>query len=364
MLVSPLASSTTPAVIFRGHDPSCRWVRAYPVPGPDRRVVLAGDQQRHRRLDVVPDVDVPAHGPRHGAVGLLHRGDRGAGTARSRPEPGGQDRIGARRLVEVDHQALAEDRVEHLLGPARGARALHDVPDQDPVVGLRQGVVVVVHADRALDPPVRRVQGVGVVLAVVDQPRALGLGDQLRVGVDADVAAGGVVVVAGELPADGLGEPSRHREGDGAAGPEHPHQLVEGLEVGGDVLEDLGGDDPVELAVGEGQREGVALLDVGLGAVGHLARAPHLREHVAHPLELVDVLVEGDDVGAPAVHLERVPARSAAEVEHPLPRPETESVEVNGEHGPSCPGVGPVGTRGPRSPRRRPRPSRRRPLAS
>ena len=50
-----------------------------PLVGGRRRLPLAGDVQRHRGLDVVPDVDVLADGPRDGAVGLLHGGDRGGG---------------------------------------------------------------------------------------------------------------------------------------------------------------------------------------------------------------------------------------------------------------------------------------------
>ena len=118
----------------------------------------------------------------------------------------------------------------------------------------------------------------------------------------------------------------------GAARTEHPDQLVDGLDVSRDVLEDLGGHDPVELAVGERQREGVALLGVGLGAQGHLSGCLHRAEHVAYGGELVGVLVERDHVGAATVHLEGVPTRAAAEVEHPLPRLEAEAVEVNGQH--------------------------------
>ena len=46
------------------------------------------------------------------------------------------------------------------------------------------------------------------------------------------------------------------------------------------MLEHLGRDDPVELAVGERQLEGVALLDVGLGAVGDLAGLLHGTEQL------------------------------------------------------------------------------------
>ena len=217
-------------------------------------------------------------------------------------------------------------------GELQRLRLLHDVPDQQPVVRLHERVVVVADADRALDPPVRRVQAVGVVLAVELQAGVGQLADQLLVGVDPDVAARGVVVVVGELPADHLGQPARHRDGHRAAGAQHPDQLVDRLDVGGDVLEHLGGDDPVELAVGERQRERVALLDVGLGALGHLAGLLHRGEQLEHAGELVGVLVEGDHVGAAAVHLEGVPAGAAAHVEDPVAGLQAEPVEVNGQH--------------------------------
>jgi hypothetical protein len=104
------------------------------------------------------------------------------------------------------------------------------------------------------------------------------------------------------------------------------------LEVGGDVLEDLRGHDPVELTVCERQRQRVALLHVRLGAVRHLAGRLHGSEEVADGRQLVGVLVEGDDVRPAAVHLERVSTGAAAEVEHPLTRPQAQAVEVNGEH--------------------------------
>src|SRR3954447_5264968 len=55
------------------------------------------------------------------------------------------------RLDGVDHEALAEDRVEHLLGDAGDRRLLGDVPDQELVVELHQREVVVGRADGALE---------------------------------------------------------------------------------------------------------------------------------------------------------------------------------------------------------------------
>src|SRR5215831_20060207 len=105
-------------------------------------------------------------------------------------------------LARVEHQALADERVQRTFRhPGRG-RALHDVPHQQPVVGARQRVIVVAHPDRALEPPVGRVQTVRVVVAAYRQPRPPELGLQLGPGVDADVAAGDVVIVIRQPPAD------------------------------------------------------------------------------------------------------------------------------------------------------------------
>src|SRR4051794_7785059 len=67
------------------------------------------------------------------------------------------------RLGGVHDEALADQRVEGVLDEAHGARRVGDVPRQEAMVGAGEDVLVVVDADRALDPPVRRVQGVGVV---------------------------------------------------------------------------------------------------------------------------------------------------------------------------------------------------------
>src|SRR3546814_6786828 len=64
--------------------------------------------------------------------------------------------------------SLADDRVEHRPGPLQDLGLLHDLPHQQLVIGPHQQVLVVVDADRALDPPVRGVQSVRMVLPVED----------------------------------------------------------------------------------------------------------------------------------------------------------------------------------------------------
>ena len=85
--------------------------RHAPSAGALGRLDLPGDQQRHRRLDVVPDVGVLAGGPRDRAVGFLHRAIAAAvcghvGRAQDAGDAGAAQV--ASGLLEVDDQALAD----------------------------------------------------------------------------------------------------------------------------------------------------------------------------------------------------------------------------------------------------------------
>src|SRR6266516_3088984 len=73
--------------------------------------------------------------------------------ARDRWELSGWD-----MLVRVDDQALADQRVQRLVGDPGHGRLAHDVPDEQLVEGAGQRMAVVAHANGALHPPVRRVQ--------------------------------------------------------------------------------------------------------------------------------------------------------------------------------------------------------------
>ena len=81
------------------------------------------------------------------------------------------------------------------------------------MVRLHHGVVVTLGPHQAADPPVGRVQGVGVVA-----PEGLQAGpfqplQQGRPPVDADVAPGDVVVLVGQGPFDHLGPVAGHGDG-------------------------------------------------------------------------------------------------------------------------------------------------------
>src|SRR5260221_11087329 len=76
--------------------------------------------------------------------------------------------------------------------------------------GASQRMIIVAHADGALNPPVRRVQAMGMVLPGDRQARPRELGDELAPREDPDVAAPVVVVLIRELPADPLRQPGGH----------------------------------------------------------------------------------------------------------------------------------------------------------
>ena len=81
-----------------------------------------------------------------------------SGFSRNRARNGGGG-----RLLQVEHKALAEQRVEGALEQADGAETAGDVPDQEAVVEADGGHVVAPDADQTAQPPVGDVQGVGVV---------------------------------------------------------------------------------------------------------------------------------------------------------------------------------------------------------
>src|SRR5699024_11176856 len=122
-----------------------------------------------------------------------------------------------------------------------------------------------------------------------------------------------------------------HGHGGDTAGFEDPVQLLHRGGVVGEVLEDLGGHDPVEAVAGKGHVEGVALDGFGGGVLGCLVLGAHRGEHRLDLGEVIDVLVEGDDVGTATVDLEGVAASAAAEVEDAFARTDGEQGEVDGD---------------------------------
>ena len=99
------------------------------------------------------------------------------------------------------------------------------------------------------------------------------------------------------------------------------------------MLEHLGGDDPVEGAVGEREVQGVALDGAAAGRLGaELAGVGHGPEGVPDPGHLLGPGVEGHH-GRPAPgRLEGVAAEPAPQVEQAVAGPDPEPVVVDGQH--------------------------------
>src|SRR5215475_1743239 len=253
-----------------------------------------------------------------------------------RPRGRRRDRNGdrcARRLMRVHDDALADQRVQRPLGEPGHRRVLDDVPDQQPVVGAGQRVAVPVHAHGALQPPVRRVQAVRVVVPADLEPGRAQLGLQLGPGVDADVAARRVVVVVGQPPADPLRQPGGHGHREQPAGPQHPGDLGDRARVERNVFQHLRGDHPVEGTVAERHRRGVAAHRPGPGRRRHLPGRRHGRGHGIDLAQFTVIGVEGDHFRAAPVGLEGMPPGAAAEIQQAVARPDGEVAEINGQQG-------------------------------
>ncbi len=101
-----------------------------------------------------------------------------------------------------------------------------------------------------------------------------------------------------------------------------------------DVLQHLGGDDPVDARVGHGQGEQVAADHLGGRTGGRLPGRGDRVEPLPGGGHLGGAVVEGDDPRAPPVGLECVPALAAAEVEHRHAGAHVQPVVVDGQHEP------------------------------
>ena len=188
---------------------------AQPLVRRTRLLDAPAEVERHQRLDHVPRIGVAARDPREVAVGELVRGDRGDGRVElARADDAGN--VGeaghaTRGLLGVHDEALADHGVQRAVDGVQPRGLPHDLPDEEVVVLADGPGVGVVDTDRALQPPIRGVERVRVVRAAHLQARARELRFEVALAVDADVAAGRVVVVPVERPADALREAGRAR---------------------------------------------------------------------------------------------------------------------------------------------------------
>src|SRR5258708_3156095 len=108
----------------------------------------------------------------------------------------------AGRFRHVQDQALAQHGVETALQVSRPGRASDHLPGQEAMVDAGQQGIVAPHPDYAFQPPVGRVQGVGMGTAAGHQAGVAEAAQELVGTVDPDVASWVVVVLLRESPAD------------------------------------------------------------------------------------------------------------------------------------------------------------------
>ena len=169
------------------------------------------------------------------------------------------------RLLEVQRDTFARQRIEYSLSNPGQGRLAHHVPHQQFVVGLNCRVIVIVHAHSTFQPPIRRVQRVCVMRTGEPDTPGLDLCPQFVGLVDPDVATLVGVIGIGQHPADLLRQPPGHRDRQRAARPQDPDEFGDRTAVVRDVFEDFGGNHDVESAVRIGKSQGVAYDYLGLG---------------------------------------------------------------------------------------------------
>src|SRR6478752_5258715 len=150
--------------------------------------------------------------------------------------------------------------------------------------------------------------------------------------VDANMPTFVGVVGIRKSPADPLRKPAWDRDRQSTTGFEDPNQFGDRLVVLRDVLEDLGGDDTVERAVGVGQIKSITLDHFAFRRGGRLTLLLHRLQDLVDIVEIRDVLVEADHVGAAPERFEGMTARAAADVDHLGSGADPEAVEVHGQH--------------------------------
>jgi hypothetical protein len=175
------------------------------------------------------------------------------------------------------------------------------------------------------------VQGVSVVCASRLQTGADEAGDELIASVDTNVAALDLVIGVGERPADPLGEPARNGHSDPPSRGKDANDLGDRGPVVGDVLEDLGGDDPIEALVRERNRKRVAAHCLRRRSRRCLAGLGHRGKRRRDRRQLALVAIKRNDVCASSVRLEGMTATAAADVEHAVPCADAEPVEIKGQ---------------------------------
>ena len=176
-------------------------------------------------------------------------------------------------------------------------------------------------------------QAVRVMMAGDVQAGPAQLGLQLQARIDTHVAARHLVVLTGQSPADPLRQPAWHRDGGDAARLQHPGDLVHGLLVVEDVLEDLGRDDPVERGIGERHRGGITGHGRAACRGGGLPLGTHRLARARHRCQLPGIQVERHHVRAAPVRLERMPPGTAAHVQDAGSGGEPEPAVVDGQQG-------------------------------
>lgn len=236
-----------------------------------------------------------------------------------------------RRFAEIDNQALAEQGIEQGFQHPGQPRSGHNIPGEESVVEChRQGVAG--KSDQTFEPPVRRVQGVGMVSVIrsgrTGRPQQ---GAQLPAMVNADVSACGAGIFGRNSPADPLRPAPRNTYGQNASRLDHPQDFGGGGAVIPDMFEHFRADDPVEGAALKRQPQDIR------GRQRPDASAVFSQAVVQFKpsggfAELREVTIGSDDPDVrQTVCMAGMATRAAADIQNPLVRFDLQPVEIHGD---------------------------------
>ena len=168
----------------------------------------------------------------------------------------------------------------------------------------------------------------------IDTP-GLHLGAQFIGLVDPDVAALVGVIRVRQQPADLLRKPPRDRDGETAPGSQDAYQFSDRGIVLGHVFENLGGDHNIEGSVRVRQGQCIAHDHLCLSRLRGFTGGAHRLQHGADLGQFLSILIESDHVGAAAIGLVAVSARTAADVDDLGSRSDAKPVVIHRQHGSS-----------------------------
>jgi len=210
---------------------------------------------------------------------------------------------------------------------------LHDIPYQKTVIQVYEPGIFTFRTDKALQPPIRGMEAVGIMVPAWNQAFPFQKVEQRFLLIDTDMSIFGVVVIAGKCPADSLGQILWNTDNKVLTRFQDPDGFRDcGLLVM-KMFKNLRTDDKVKIIVSERQ-----VIYVGNRNLAHPAAVFSESFLVFKPalclknIIKVDVHPDGNDVSEPK-STAGVATGSASDIQDTTAGCYIEPVKIDGNHG-------------------------------